>query len=266
MDADALPVRVNSCGWLQTDRFWRLGGERTRRWTDLDLWLLVAGSGTVATPAGTFPLLPGTCLLMRGGESYEIRRRSRSLSHYFVHFDYLRDGRAVPPEQADLPPRHRQLIGHRLVADLLERVVADHSRVGGDPQRAPHWLATALLEVARQDRGSAGGDPRLHRLDELCERIRDDPAAMWRGDRLAAILGVGADRFARLFRQRVGCSPRDYITRARLDLACTLLCATSLPIAEVAERAGFGDPHFFSRHFSRHCGRSPLAYRREAQG
>ena len=266
MDADALPVRINSCGWFQSDRFWRLCGERTRRWTDLDLWLLVEGSGTVATPEGTYQLLPGSCLIMRGGEAYEFRPRGRSLSHYFVHFDYLHEGRPLPPGHADLPPRHRRLVGHRLVADLLERVVGDQYRVGGDPARAPCWLATALLEIARQDRGSAGGDPRLHRIDELCERIRDDPAALWRGDRLAASLGVGADRFARIFRQRVGCSPRSFVTRARLDLACTLLCATSLPIAEVAERSGFGDPHFFSRHFTSHCGRPPLAYRREAQG
>lgn len=266
MDADALPVRINCCGWFKTDRFWRLGGERTRSWTDLDLWLLAEGAGTVVTPEGTHALRPGTCLIMRGGEAYEFRPASRSLSHYFVHFDYLRDGRAVPPDHPDLPPRHRRLIGYRLVADLLERVVADHHRVGGDPQRAPRWLATALLEIARQDRGSAGGDPRQHSIDELCERIRDDPAALWRSDRLAVALGVGADRFARIFRQRAGCSPRDFITRARIDLACNLLCATSLPIAAVAERSGFGDPHFFSRHFARHCGRSPLAYRREAQG
>lgn len=266
MDADALPTRINCCGRFTTDRFWRLGGERTRSWTDLDLWFLVDGSGTVSTPEGSHPLQPGSCLIIRGGESYEFRPASRSLSHYFVHFDYLRDGRPVPPGSPDLPPRHRQLVGHRLVADLLERVVADQYRVGGDPRRAVRWLDAALMEVARQDRGRHKGDPRRIEIDDICERIRDDPAAEWRSDRLAAAMGVGADRFARIFHRHVGCSPRDFVTRARLDLACSLLCGTRVSIAEVAERAGFDDPHFFSRHFTRHCGRSPLAYRREAQG
>jgi len=266
MDADALPVRINSCGFFETDRFWRLGPERTRAWTDLNLWLLVDGAGTVALPAGEVALEPGTCLILRGGEACDFRPTARRLRHYFVHFDYLDRGRPRPPTHPDLPPRHRRIPGHRLLAELLDRAIADHRRPGGDPARAPRWLAAALMEVARHDRGDAGGDPRFAAVDRLCERIVEDPAAAWRIAACAAELGLGVDRFARLFRARAGCAPRVFITRARLDLAASLLCGSAAAVADIARQAGYADPHFFSRHFARRFGRSPAAYRREARG
>jgi len=263
MDVADLPVRINACGHFHTDRSWRLDAARTRGWRDLDLWLLLDGMGTVATPEGVFPLLPGTCLIMRGGEPYDFRPAGR-LRHTFVHFDWLRDGRALPTSHPGLPRRHRRLFGHGLVAGLLERVVADH-RGGGVAGRASRWLQTALLEIARQDAGAAAADPRDAAIDGLCARIRDDPHSVWRFGRCAAELAVGADRFARLFRARAGCSPRAFVTRARLDHACTLLRESSAPIAAIARQAGYADPHFFSRHFARHHGRPPAAFRREAR-
>lgn len=263
MDADALPVRIVSCGHYHTDRAWRLDGTRTRTWTDFDLWLLIDGAGSVSTPEGVFPLLPGTCLIMRGGEAYEMRPGPARLRHSYVHFDWLRDGRPLPTDHGDLPPRHRRLLGHRLVAELLERVVADHR--AGETARAARWLEAALLEVARQDRGPAGTDPRARAIDELCARLRDEPTAAWRIARCAGELGIGADRFARLFRARAGCAPRAFLARARLDHACTLLRESSAPIADIARQCGYDDPHFFSRHFARHHGRPPGSFRREAR-
>ena len=43
--------------------------------------------------------------------------------------------------------------------------------------------------------------------------------------------------------------------------AARLLRFTDLTVGEVAHRAGFTDPLYFSRAFKRHAGEPPMAYR-----
>ena len=48
--------------------------------------------------------------------------------------------------------------------------------------------------------------------------------------------------------------------------AARLLRFTDLAVGEVAHRAGFGDPLYFSRAFKRRHDASPQAYRERARG
>ena len=48
--------------------------------------------------------------------------------------------------------------------------------------------------------------------------------------------------------------------------AARLLRFTHLSVGEVAFRAGFEDPLYFSRAFKRHHGEPPLAYRERLRG
>lgn len=44
--------------------------------------------------------------------------------------------------------------------------------------------------------------------------------------------------------------------------ACKLLQSTDLPIYQVAQRLGYGDPYYFSRQFRKAVGVSPRTYRK----
>ncbi len=209
MDADALPVRINYCGFFRSNRFWRLGPERTRAWVDLNLMLLLDGAGSLVTPEGIVRLAPGTCVLLRGGESYEFRPEPRPrLEHWYVHFDYLRPGgQAVPTASTALPPRHRRIDDHRLLSDLLSRTVAASrqragpGQAGGDPRLPPgqesleaeRWFSTALMEVARFDRGARPKHPRAVAIDELCAQVRAEPGVAWRIENWARDLELSPD-------------------------------------------------------------------------
>ena len=48
--------------------------------------------------------------------------------------------------------------------------------------------------------------------------------------------------------------------------AARLLRFTDATVGEVAHRAGFADPLYFSRAFKRHAGEPPVAYRDRARG
>jgi LacI family transcriptional regulator len=66
------------------------------------------------------------------------------------------------------------------------------------------------------------------------------------------------------FLKLMGHTPHAEITRIRMERAGRLLRETSLPLAEIARRAGFADPLYLSRAFKKHVGVSPRSFRRDA--
>lgn len=83
---------------------------------------------------------------------------------------------------------------------------------------------------------------------------------------VAVDVGVSLRRLQEAFQQQ-GCTVTDCIWEMRLELARSMLVARSaVPIALVAERAGFGDAAHFSRRFRQHFGLSPRDYRLAARG
>lgn len=65
------------------------------------------------------------------------------------------------------------------------------------------------------------------------------------------------------FKRILGYSPHRMIRETRMQRACELLADSDLPIARVADIAGFESATYFSAAFSRQFGRAPLQYRRE---
>jgi len=78
---------------------------------------------------------------------------------------------------------------------------------------------------------------------------------------LAGRLFLDSAYFSRLFRRRVGMSPKQYITHLRMETACNLLLTTSHSIKEIALTVGFRDPLYFSKLFLKTYAMTPSAYR-----
>ena len=81
-----------------------------------------------------------------------------------------------------------------------------------------------------------------------------------------------ADRFflnhcylTHLFKNQVGYSPKQYILLNRLSYAQELLETTSLQVAQIAFKCGFGDANNFIRAFREWYGVSPNQYRQSRQ-
>lgn len=79
---------------------------------------------------------------------------------------------------------------------------------------------------------------------------------------LASRLGVGARHLSRLFAGQVGASPLQTAQTLRIGRAKRLLDETTLPITEIAFRAGFGSVRRFNSAFLKLYGRSPSSIRR----
>ena len=79
-------------------------------------------------------------------------------------------------------------------------------------------------------------------------------------DQAARYVGVCPVYLRRIFQQELQLSPKQYLTRLRLQYAASLLDSGYYAVAEVAKRAGFADEKYFSTVFRRSMGCSPSKY------
>ncbi|MBR2929640.1 MAG: helix-turn-helix transcriptional regulator [Clostridia bacterium] len=80
----------------------------------------------------------------------------------------------------------------------------------------------------------------------------------FRVDKLHSRIGISDTYFRRLFKQRFGRAPKEYVTSERLSHARSIIESGDWgSIAEVALTVGYSDPLYFSKAFKRAFGKAP---------
>ncbi|MEW9527316.1 GlxA family transcriptional regulator [Microbispora sp. NPDC049125] len=101
--------------------------------------------------------------------------------------------------------------------------------------------------------------------DGLVKRVADhitgNPGADLATATLAEAAGVSERHLTRLFLKHLGCTPGRFVRRARVEAAAHLLTSTSLPLAAVAARCGFGTAETLRQAFVDRYGVPPSRYR-----
>ncbi len=80
--------------------------------------------------------------------------------------------------------------------------------------------------------------------------------------KLAALAGISAFHFSRMFKKSTGLAPHQYLIRCRVKRAKELLLAPNASIAEVATKVGFCDQSHLAVHFKRVFGVTPKSFAR----
>ena len=172
----------------------------------------------------------------------------------------------------------------------LPRMIHISGRDAGDGV-IHQFMNLALLESENQ---RAGGDAILSRLSELLfvEVVRrylaslpadrsgwlaglreptvgralgllhDQPARDWSLEDLASEVAVSRSVLAERFVHFVGMPPMRYLAQWRMQLAASFLSTTSLTLAEIAERVGYGSETALSRAYKRWVEVAPADWRR----
>jgi AraC family transcriptional regulator of arabinose operon len=233
-------------------------------------WLLIftlGGAGCVGTGGKSRRLETGEAVLYRpdSAQDYFTDPAAGSWRLCWAHFQ---------PKPHWLPwldwPEDFHSMGHVAVGrDAGEHVTGAlrrmllASRLGGThaTELALNALEEALIWVQRGLAGdhSLGIDPRIRKAMAM---LAADPAQSFNLSQLAAVCGLSPSRFSHLFREQVRTTPRQFSEELRLSLAAQLLQHTGLSVGEVAFKAGFTDPLYFSRRFARAYGRSPVGMRK----
>jgi LacI family transcriptional regulator len=144
-------------------------------------------------------------------------------------------------------------IGYEAAA-LLDRIMK-----GGRRPRQPLMFEPRGLVVRQSTDVAAVSDPHVAHAVRL---IRTHASRGVNIKELVFQVPISRSALFRRFKDRLGHSPKQELTRVRLDRAKVLLCQSDLPIAAVAERAGYSEAKHFIAIFRRATGQSPLRFRR----
>ncbi|WP_159884823.1 helix-turn-helix domain-containing protein [Paenibacillus puerhi] len=144
-------------------------------------------------------------------------------------------GGASDPELSDI--RHAATLSHLVEAMVrcMERKNSQRSRLRLEIQEAKQYIEQHLHEPVT--------------LQLLADKVALSPHYL-----------------SRLFREEIGESVHEYITRLRMELAIRLLQQTNLKVYEVAERAGIPSYRYFSTMFRSWTGVSPTEYKKQQGG
>lgn len=80
---------------------------------------------------------------------------------------------------------------------------------------------------------------------------------------IAEYVGLNRTYFTNLFKRTMNISPKNYLSKLRMEKACKLLATTNDTVADIAQKVGYQDPFVFSKMFSKTIGISPSAFRQK---
>jgi AraC family transcriptional activator FtrA len=140
----------------------------------------------------------------------------------------------------------RRDYGARVGNLVAQRLVVAPHREGGQAQYLPR-------PMAHDERG---------RLTRLMDWVRAHPEERHTVASMAERAAMSARTLQRQFQDATGFGPVEWVARERVALVKDLLETTDLPLAQLAQRAGFGSEESLRHHFRRVAATSPGAYRR----
>jgi AraC-like DNA-binding protein len=136
------------------------------------------------------------------------------------------------------------LVISRLVDILFIQVIRVHVATSAGPEVG--WLA-ALADK---------------RIGAAIQAIHQETDRPWTVEALASVAGLSRSAFALRFKELVGESPYEYLTRWRMFRAGCLLRQSDKPLSEIATLAGYESDVAFNKAFKRITGFTPGSYRR----
>jgi AraC-like DNA-binding protein len=258
-----MPYRVRSAGRNRRVRYHATMGTYH---DDAMLTLVLAGTGWYRTGPGTAAVVEGTLGLVFPGREVGVLMADPAdpYDHYYCRFagsEAMAAARRIAARGGAEPffpcPEWRQYV------DPFERLLSLHADIRGSPpeQVLPIDAALAFLLALIEQGPGIPTHPRLT-AESLRTYMRDhlaQPAAL---DGMAAHFEVSKAHLCRRARALLGHTIVEAWTRMKMEWAAFLLGDEAATVTEVAARAGYDDPFYFSRVFKAHFGASPAAWRR----
>jgi AraC-like DNA-binding protein len=132
-----------------------------------------------------------------------------------------------------------------------------------------HLAHIMLVQVLRLSLSAPGGSGAgwFHALSDrqmskVISALHANPARRWTLQQLASVAGMSRSTFAQRFKQVVGASPMDYLTRWRMLLAGDRLRNSGNSIASIGLSIGYESESAFSTAFKRAMACSPRQFQR----
>lgn len=234
------------------------------------LHTVLSGKGTFTLQGQSYVCREGDTFAILPGEMFTYQADERDPWHY-VWVAYIGRGAAAITASVGLTPENAVVSGslnantrncyYRLHDCFLSAAPPELANL-----EAEGWVRLLLREFGEARRAEAGRPPRPE--DPTTERLIKQakqymmlqfmhPISI---DHLAGMLGYHRAHLTKLFKQKTGLSPMQFLQQIRMERAEQLL-ATTMTVEAVASAVGFGDALYFSRKFRKWRGLSPTEHR-----
>ncbi len=116
--------------------------------------------------------------------------------------------------------------------------------------------------AALNERPSGGAPINTHEYVLMAEQyIKNNINKKITVNDIAAHIGINRSYLSRLFKERNGVSPQQYLTTAKINAAAQYLKNTDISVTGAAQSVGYTDYRVFNKVFRRHFNASPSEWR-----
>lgn len=246
--ADAVRLDAGDCFLLPRGRPFRLASDLGLPTVDARTIFSPARTGGITTHngGGDF-LLVSSRFALSGDHAGILLRMLPPIVH--IRGDSDHSALRWPVERMMQELRQRRPGGFLIVEHLAHMILIEALRLHMGARDSVGWL------FALTDRQIGAAIAAMH----------EDPAHAWTLHTLAERAGMSRSTFALKFKQTVGASPLDYLTRWRMMLAGDRLMHSGDPVSVIALALGYESESAFSTAFKRVMGCSPRQYSRRLE-
>ena len=228
-----------------------------------DLWIVMQGEGILKTADQDYPVMEGSCFLLRPMERYLGEQNpDNRMTVFYLHFNVTGE----TGEKKNLAEEfrlYRELYEFDFLCQILYRITDACGT--GRMEEAAHWLRAVLDEIRHQDsqnRGTKIQRKMRKEIQELCRNILHEPGKNYRLKEVAGRYGYSPDYFGRIFSRIVGKPLSEYVISVRMNQAKFMLRESDQGLWQIAEALGYQDAGFFCRQFKNRQGCTPGHYRK----
>ena len=220
------------------------------------LYLFACGEGEVRSGGKTYPVAPGTLVLVHPWQMHEIVETKHELTYLYITVD----GDGMKPLLSQIGAEEPITV-YPAEAHLLEFWMKSIRRI---QQKNALFITESVFMHTLSYLAVEGGSADDRSMDAIKIYIQENlqnPEMSLR--MIAEIFFYSEKYFSYLFREKIGIKFTDYLNDLRIHLSLRLIREGVKSVSDLSSACGFMNACYFSKVFKKIMGKSPAVYIRE---
>jgi AraC-like DNA-binding protein len=224
------------------------------------LHFVISGKGKYSVGGETYPVAAGQAFLIKPSElTYYQADRRDPWEYMWVAFDGI-DGKEVVRRTGFAASYVVSIPQPREFQNCLSGIIAQFQEGAGSEYRILSYFYGAMAQL---EHGEKAGSYEEEYLGKAIRYIQNNYSYPVKIADLARYVGVDRTYLYKIFRDREGYSPKQYLLLVRIDAAKNMLRTQRYSVGEIALSCGFSDVPSFCKHFKKLTGTTPGQFMRE---
>lgn len=156
---------------------------------------------------------------------------------------------------------HVESIDLKIYIDLFNRMLSkyiDNSEIGNLLLKSRFYdLLTFVLNITKEGKK----DSNSAYIEKAKDFINKNYNSTLNLEKIAASVNLHPNYFHKIFKKSLGITPREYLTKIRLNNARNLLLSSLLSVEEISLKCGFDSTSYFIKLFKKEYSITPALYR-----